>query len=215
MKELGCNGIVETLFSKCVLNTFDRHRILYAPSESEKNCELVDILMMKTPDGFQVFLQALQDTGHRDAYRVLCSEVEDPDSPTHDIAVHTAGDGVRDLSETGRGPENMSIMSQDTSPDSAIFQSQPSSSSSSSLMKEMHVHMKLTSTEDRMDKLAEPVDYLGTQLLQTNTKVTEAERKREAKLEEMEKSLKTRQALLVDSSKQMNELRSKIDTTEQ
>jgi hypothetical protein len=71
--ELVVREMVDTLYSRGVLDDHDRQSILGAESSTqrEQNVRLLDTIRMRTPSGFEHFVQALHDTGHHKAYTAI------------------------------------------------------------------------------------------------------------------------------------------------
>jgi hypothetical protein len=71
--ELVVCEMVDTLYSRGVLDDHDRQSILGAEgsTQREQNVRLLNTIHMRTPKGFEHFVQALQDTGHHKAYTTI------------------------------------------------------------------------------------------------------------------------------------------------
>ena len=70
-----CQDMVINLRKKYILNANDNDYIVgvsgHRLPQSEQNSRLVDTITMRTPKGFEAFLQALKETGHEEAYNKL------------------------------------------------------------------------------------------------------------------------------------------------
>ena len=75
LHEMECQDIVINLRSKFILNGVDNDFILGVDGnrlpQRDQNSRLVDTITMRSPRGFEAFLQALKETGHDEAYRKL------------------------------------------------------------------------------------------------------------------------------------------------
>ena len=80
LHEMECQDIVINLRSKFILNGDDNDFILGADGnrlpQGDQNSRLVDTITMRSPRGFEAFLQALKETGHDEAYRRLDQTLE-------------------------------------------------------------------------------------------------------------------------------------------
>lgn len=80
LHEMECQDIVINLRSKFILNGDDNDFILGADGnrlpQRDQNSRLVDTITMRSPRGFEAFLQALKETGHDEAYRRLDQTLE-------------------------------------------------------------------------------------------------------------------------------------------
>ena len=90
LQEMVCQDMVINLRKKYILNANDNDYIVgvsgHRLPQSEQNSRLVDTITMRTPKGFEAFLQALKETGHEEAYNKLkktLDGVSDGAEPVH------------------------------------------------------------------------------------------------------------------------------------
>ncbi|KAL8585098.1 hypothetical protein ACOMHN_013114 [Nucella lapillus] len=199
--DLQTDQLLEVKITKVLFNVYDINAISYASTKHEKNKKLLEILRGKNPTAFHYFLQGLLDTGHDEAYRRLTLP-DEPDVTKGEVAVQT--ERVADNENEPRASED-SIPS---SPDSDF--------SATSLAEEQKYQQgKLTSIEDRVDKLADSVQDLSLKVDASNQRVLQANQAHDAKLVKLQHTINKKDDLLQSATQEIKNLRCKIEELEQ
>lgn len=73
VKELKHDNIVDALISESIITTDDLERINVKVTQSDKNRELINILLKGPPNGYLIFIQALRNDP---AYEWLADQIE-------------------------------------------------------------------------------------------------------------------------------------------
>ena len=93
MDELDGQEVVVRLRSLFVLSSNDQDYILGGSTRREQNGRLVDTIAMRSPKGFEAFLQTLQDTGHDAAHRKLVNAVQNHQDDSEDEGLDDVAGG--------------------------------------------------------------------------------------------------------------------------
>ncbi|XP_076444182.1 uncharacterized protein LOC143282426 [Babylonia areolata] len=223
LENLHSEELIETQSMKDVFNVYDKNAIKLAFTKTEKNKKLFNILLCKTPEGFEHFLQALLETGQAEAYDKL-SKSEEAGITTEETAVQTENVTGNEGEEEQAAEEEEQAAEEEeqaAAEEEGASGGRPPSSPNWPLSptfeaaeEQKEQRQKLMAVEKRVDSLAESVEGLTSQVRESNRRMEESEEKRDAKLEKLQESLEARETLLLVASKQIEDLRCKIAEVE-